>query len=344
VFVDLAEVHCKGGDGGSGCIAFRREKYVPRGGPAGGDGGKGGDVVFVADPHLITLYDLQLRRQFQAERGRNGEGSNRHGRSGADTIVHVPLGTIVREGETSLTDFSTPGQRFIAAHGGRGGRGNARFASSTNRTPRHCEPGQEGEERSLILELKLIADVGLTGLPNAGKSTLLRSLTAATPEVAPYPFTTKQPYLGVLDQGYERRAILADIPGLIEGAHRGAGLGHRFLRHIERTRLLVHLVGLGPDPLDAEILWNDYQTIRREIAAYSKALANKPEIVVINKIDLLRGKKPCNAITSFFREHGIEAILISALEGKGLDKLVERVFRCLEEIGSNERGKNPESK
>jgi len=336
VFVDYVELLCKGGDGGDGCVAFRREKYVPRGGPAGGDGGNGGDVVLVADPHLITLYDLQLRRHFRAAAGRHGEGSCRHGRSGADTVVHVPLGTIVREGGEVLADLSRPGARLVAAKGGRGGRGNARFASPTNRTPRHCEPGQEGEERTLILELKLIADVGLVGQPNVGKSTLLRRLTAATPEVAPYPFTTKQPYLGVLEQGYDRRAILADIPGLIEGAHQGAGLGDRFLRHIERTRLLVHLIAPSPEDSDPEKIWNDYQAIRREIAAYSETLAGKPEIVTVNKIDLVRTKKQREAIASFFCERGIEVVLLSALEGKGLDKLVERIFGYLEEIASKE--------
>jgi GTP-binding protein len=259
-------------------------------------------------------------------------------------IVHVPLGTIARERDNVLADLSRPGERFIVAKGGRGGRGNARFASSTNRTPRRCEPGEEGEGRTVSLELKLIADVGLVGLPNAGKSTLLRRLTAATPEVAPYPFTTKQPYLGVLEQGYKRRAILADIPGLIEGAHKGAGLGDRFLRHIERTRILVHLVAVPPDAAAPDRIWDDYQTVRRELASYSEPLADKPEIVAINKIDLLETGEQQKEIASFFRGHGIEALLISAREGKGLDKVVARVFTCLEDISLNESGKNREPK
>jgi len=343
VFVDYAEIFCQGGDGGNGCVAFRREKFVPRGGPAGGDGGDGGDVVFVADPHLLTLYDLQLRRHFRADRGRHGEGSNRHGRSGKDLISHVPLGTVVRESETILADLSRPGERFVVAKGGRGGRGNARFATSTNRAPRRCEPGGKGEERSVSLELKLIADAGLVGLPNAGKSTLLRRLTAATPEVAPYPFTTKQPYLGVLEQGYTRRAILADIPGLIEGAHKGLGLGDRFLRHIERTRILIHLVAVAPEAVAPERLWNDYQAVRHELAAYSETLAAKPEIVVINKIDLVESPKAQQKITAFFRKRRVEVLLISARDAKGLDKLVERLFSCMEMIAATAAGESRDS-
>ena len=332
MFVDYVEIAVKGGDGGNGCVAFRREKFVPRGGPSGGDGGKGGDVIFVADPYLVTLYDIQLRRHFTAERGRNGEGNNRHGRNGEDVIVHIPLGTIVREGDTVLADLSRPGERFVVARGGRGGRGNARFASSTNRAPRRCEPGQTGEERNGSLELKLIADVGLVGLPNAGKSTLLRHLTAATPEVAPYPFTTKEPHLGVLEQGYDRRAALADIPGLIEGAHLGAGLGDRFLRHIERTRLLVYLVAVPREDEALEKIRGDYQAVRHEMAAYSATLASKPGILVVNKMDLIKTKKQREKIVSIVRKEGVEPLLISALEGKGLEPLIEEIFKRLEEL------------
>jgi len=333
MFVDYVEIACKGGDGGKGCVAFRREKYVPRGGPSGGDGGKGGDVVFEADPHLFTLYDVQLRRHFEGERGRNGEGGNRHGRNGKDVVVAIPLGTVVREGDEVLADLSRPNQRFVVARGGKGGRGNARFATSTNRAPRHAEPGKAGEERSVVLELKLIADVGLVGLPNAGKSTLLRRLTAATPEVAPYPFTTKQPYLGVLERGYDKHIVLADIPGLIEGAHRGLGLGDRFLRHIERTRILVHLVAVSLDGADPEKIWDDYQAVRRELVAYSQALAAKPEIVAINKVDLVRRKQQRQKIVSFLRERGFEPCLISARDGDGTDDLVEEILRRLEQMG-----------
>ncbi|MCX8035995.1 MAG: GTPase ObgE [Candidatus Sumerlaeia bacterium] len=334
MFVDYVEISVKGGDGGNGCLAFRREKYVPRGGPSGGDGGKGGDVILEADPHLVTLYDIQLHRHFAAERGRNGEGNCRHGRNGADVVVHVPLGTVVREGETVLADLSRPGERFVVARGGRGGRGNARFATSTNRAPRRHEPGQPGEERHISLEMKMIADVGLIGLPNAGKSTLLRALTAATPEVAPYPFTTKEPHLGVLEQGYDRRAVLADIPGLIEGAHRGMGLGDRFLRHIERTRLLVHLVAVNLENQAVEQYWEDYQTVRREIAAYSTTLASKPEIVVLNKIDLIASRKARRDIEAFLQKQGLEPLLISAREREGLSPLVERIFQRLGEIAA----------
>jgi GTP-binding protein len=228
--------------------------------------------------------------------------------------------------------MSRPGARFVVAKGGRGGRGNARFATSTNRTPRQAEPGESGEERTVSLELKLIADVGLVGLPNAGKSTLLRHLTAATPEVAPYPFTTKQPYLGVLERGYDLRATLADIPGLIEGAHLGAGLGDRFLRHIERTRLLVHLVAVPCESESLEKILGDYEAVRHEIHSYSATLAEKPEIVVVNKIDLAATRKRRRAIDSLLRGQGLEPILISALEGEGLDKLVERVFDFLQKI------------
>lgn len=334
MFVDYVEVFCKGGDGGNGCVSFRREKYVPRGGPDGGDGGKGGDVVLVADPHLITLYDLRLKPHLRAERGRHGQGNCRHGRSGEDLVVRVPLGTVVREGEKILADLSRPGQRFVVAKGGRGGRGNARFASPTNRAPRRFEEGQPGQERTVALELKLIADIGLVGLPNAGKSTLLRRLTAATPEVAPYPFTTRQPYLGVLERSLDERLTIADIPGLIEGAHKGSGLGDRFLRHIERTKVLVHIVAVKMDDGDLNRLWDDYRIVRGEIAAYSQVLARRPELVVINKIDLLADRARCERIAAIFRAHGIEPVLISAREGEGLDGLVEKMFAAMGELAT----------
>jgi len=338
VFVDYVKVLCKGGDGGNGCVSFRREKHVPRGGPDGGDGGKGGDVVFEVDPHLATLYDLRLRPHLRAERGRHGKGGGRHGRNGEMLTVRVPMGTVVREGDHILADLSRPSQRFVVAAGGKGGRGNARFATATNRAPRHSEPGQPGQERTVDLDLKLIADVGLVGLPNAGKSTLLSQLTAATPKIADYPFTTRQPYLGVLERGFDRRATIADIPGLIEGAHQGTGLGDRFLRHIERTRILIHLVAVSSaENSELEKLWEDYQAVRREISAYSPALIAKTEIVAINKIDLVETEKKREEIASALREHGIEAFPISARYGEGLDRLVERIFQCLDEAGSSQQ-------
>jgi GTP-binding protein len=332
MFVDYIKIHVKAGDGGNGCVSFRREKYVPRGGPDGGDGGKGGDVIFIADPHLVTLYDLQLRAHLTATRGRHGSGNRRRGKNGEDVAAHVPLGTIVREGDEVLADLSRPGETFIVARGGHGGWGNARFATPQNRAPRHANPGRDGQERIVELELKLIADVGLVGLPNAGKSTLLSRLTAATPKIAPYPFTTREPYLGVLYQGMERHATLADIPGLIEGAHLGAGLGDRFLRHIERTRLLVHLVAFQPDEEDAAAkAWQDYEAVRREVTAYSKVLAAKPEIAVLNKTDLV-GPETVEAARAIFREHGLDPLAISALNAEGLDALITRIFEELERI------------
>lgn len=333
MFVDYVKVFCQGGDGGNGCSSFRREKFVPRGGPDGGDGGKGGDVVLEVDPHLMTLYDLRLRSHLRAKRARHGQGSNRHGRNGEDLVMKVPMGTVVREGETLLADLPRPGQRFVVAKGGRGGRGNARFRSATNRAPRECEPGQAGEERTVVLELKLIADVGLVGLPNAGKSTLLTRLTAATPEIADYPFTTKKPNLGVLERGYDRRLTIADIPGLIEGAHQGAGLGDRFLRHIERTRMLVHLVAVPGEGLEPEKLAEDYEAIRHELAAYSPALAEKPEILAVNKIDLAASRTEREELASMLRGKGVgDPLLISAREAEGIEGLIERVFGCLDEL------------
>lgn len=335
MFVDYVKVLCKGGDGGNGCCSFRREKHVPRGGPDGGDGGNGGDVVFEADPHLVTLYDLRLRPHLRAKRGRHGEGNRRHGRSGEDLTVRVPLGTVVREGDRVLADLSRLQQRFVVAAGGKGGRGNARFATATNQAPRRADPGQPGQERTVHLDLKLIADVGLIGLPNAGKSTLLSQLTAATPKIASYPFTTRQPNLGVLERGFDQRVTIADIPGLIEGAHQGVGLGDRFLRHIERTRILIHLIAVPPEDSEVEKIWADYQAVRHETGAYSAALAAKPEIVAINKIDLVTTEEKREEIASALCEHGVEALSISARHGEGLDKLVERVFQCLDEAGSN---------
>ena len=320
MFIDEAKIWVKAGDGGNGCVAFRREKYVPRGGPSGGDGGDGGDVVLESTEHLNTLLPFRYNREFRGERGRHGEGSNRHGREGEDTLIRVPVGTILFEEESGerLFDFTASGQRWVAARGGRGGRGNARFASSTNRAPRRADPGETGEERRLRLELKLLADVGLVGFPNAGKSTLISRLSAAHPKIADYPFTTLEPCLGVVAVGEEESFVLADIPGLIEGAHQGHGLGTRFLRHIERTRLLVHLVDVsatGRDPAE------DFRVVRNELGQFSAALLEKPVVVVANKLDQPEGAERAEALRAFCQREGMSFHAISALRGDGLNEL-----------------------
>src|SRR5213083_3524513 len=282
MFVDEIDIFVKGGDGGAGCISFRREKFVPRGGPDGGDGGAGGSVFLEADPALTTLLDYHYQRHYQAERGQHGEGNNRSGASGEDLVLRVPVGTIVTERESGevLGDLTEPGQRVLAIRGARGGRGNARFATSTNQAPRRADLGRPGPERWLHLELKLLADVGVIGFPNAGKSTLVSRLSAAKPKIADYPFTTLQPTLGIVRVDEDRTFVIADLPGLIAGAAEGKGLGIRFLRHTERTRILLHMLDLDPqtarDPLD------DLHVINRELGAYSPALAERPQIVVAN--------------------------------------------------------------
>src|SRR5262245_32321808 len=299
MFVDEATITVFGGDGGNGCLSFRREKFVPRGGPDGGDGGHGGSVILVADPHVTTLLAFRYKTIFRAERGRHGEGANKSGRSGKNVEVRVPVGTVVSEdGGSVLVDLSRPGQTFEAAHGGRGGRGNARFKTATNRAPRRHEPGQPGEIRTLRLELKLLADVGLIGLPNAGKSTLISRISAARPKIADYPFTTLSPNLGVVDRGGDRSFVVADIPGLIEGAHRGAGLGHRFLRHVERCRLLLHLV----DPASPErSALADIRTVNEELRLYRASLARKPQILVLTKADAVQDRHAVEQVLAFAR-------------------------------------------
>jgi GTP-binding protein len=319
MFIDEAKILVKAGDGGNGCLAFRREKYVPRGGPSGGDGGDGGSVALESSSHVNTLLSFRYNREFRAERGRHGEGSNCHGATGEDTVIRVPVGTVVFDEESGepLFDFTVPGQQFLAARGGKGGRGNARFASSTNRAPRRTEPGRPGEERRLRLELKLLADVGLVGFPNAGKSTLLSKLSAAHPKIADYPFSTVEPCLGVVAAG-EESFVMADIPGLIEGAHQGHGLGTRFLRHIERTRLLVHLVDVSEterDPVE------DFQVVRNELAQFSAALLEKPVVAVANKVDLPGGEERLARLRAFCEREGLPLLSISALRGDGLDPL-----------------------
>lgn len=353
-FVDYVRVAVKAGDGGNGCSSFRREKYVPHGGPDGGDGGEGGSVIFEADPKLTTLIDVKYRRHIRAKRGGHGKGKNMNGRSGEDRIVLIPQGTVIADEDGPLADLKLPGQRFLAAAGGRGGAGNQHYATSTNQAPRKMTGGEPGEERKLTLELKLVADVGLIGLPNAGKSTLLRRLTHATPRIAPYPFTTLHPNLGMMELEEYKSITLADIPGLIEGASRGVGLGDRFLRHIERTRVLVHLIapgGLDPPTLvpsapaissgeagGEEIKIDEgtgaeaYRLIRNELLSYSAVIAEKPEIVVLTKIDLL--PEPArDALLEELRDEGIDALAISSESGEGLDELRAAIGQVLEEAG-----------
>ncbi len=320
-FVDEARISVKAGAGGSGCVSFRREKYVPRGGPDGGDGGRGGDVVVEADPNLTTLYDYRYRNRYLAGRGGHGSGNNRTGAEGSDVRLKVPRGTIVRDAVTgeTLADLEAPGRGVVVARGGRGGRGNAAFAGPTRRTPRHAQPGEPGEEREIVLELKLIADVGLVGSPNAGKSTLLSRISAARPKIADYPFTTLTPNLGVVTLGEGRSFVVADIPGLIEGAAEGKGLGHRFLRHLERTRVLCFLIDVTtPDP------GSEYETLKRELAGWSPGLLEPPRVVVWSKRDL--GAPPAGIA---FADAGA-TVEVSAATGHGLEELVivlERLVR-----------------
>ncbi|MFQ6059083.1 MAG: GTPase ObgE [Anaerolineae bacterium] len=331
-FFDEARIYVKAGDGGDGCVSFRREKYVPLGGPNGGNGGKGGDVYLVADPHVNTLIKFKYRQHFKAQRGAHGRGKGRHGKAGRDLHIEVPVGTTVREAESGdlLADLTQAGQQVLVARGGRGGRGNAAFATSTNQAPRFAEKGEPGEERWLYLELRLIADVGIVGLPNAGKSTLLAAVSAARPKIAAYPFTTLVPNLGVVAVD-DRSFVMADIPGLIEGAHLGAGLGHKFLRHIERTRLLILLLdGASPDPL------HDLEDINQEMALFSSHLAEKPQIVVLNKMDLPQARSIWPQVEKEIRRRDTPVASISALTGEGVRSLLHRVADLLESLPEEE--------
>ncbi len=328
MFIDYVKIHLQAGAGGNGCLAFRREKFVPRGGPSGGDGGRGGDVVLESNPHLATLLPFRYKKHFKAGRGGHGEGSKRHGKDGQDLVVEVPVGTVVSEGDSGevLFDFDKPGLRFTAARGGRGGRGNARFATSTNQAPRRTEPGRPGQELTLTLELKTLADVGLIGFPNAGKSTLIAAISAARPEIADYPFTTLSPNLGVVSYRDFHSFVVADIPGLIEGAHDGSGLGDRFLRHVERTRLLAHLIDvsdLGPeDPEEA------HRVIQQELKLYKSALARLDQIVVASKLDAANPEK-LERLESYCRRQGLPFQAISAATGSGLQQLKDEMARHL---------------
>ncbi|MBD9021353.1 MULTISPECIES: GTPase ObgE [Megasphaera] len=331
MFIDRARIFVQSGKGGDGMSSFRHEKFVPKGGPNGGDGGQGGNVVLVADRNVNTLVDFRFRRLFKAKPGGKGEGSNKYGRNAEDLLITVPLGTIVKDEETGqvMADLSRDGQRAIVAKGGRGGRGNWHFRTSANRTPTFAERGEPGEERWLRLELKVLADVGLLGYPSVGKSSILRKVSAAQPEVAAYHFTTLNPILGVVNLPDHRSFVMADIPGLIDGASEGVGLGHDFLRHIERTKILIHVVDVsgieGRDPIE------DYEKINAELAKYSEKLARKRQVVAANKIDLLGDSDNLERLMDYMTAHGVEVYPICAMTGEGMDKLLERVWTMLEE-------------
>ena len=334
MFIDRAKIHVQGGDGGNGVTAFRREKFVPRGGPSGGDGGRGGDVILVADASLNTLLHLRYNPQHTAQRGAHGEGSNRSGREGEDLVVRVPVGTQIFDATTGelLHDLNHDADRWLAARGGRGGFGNAHFTSSTNRAPRYHQSGSRGEERELQLELKLLADVGLVGFPNAGKSTFISTVSAARPKIADYPFTTLEPHLGVVDLGDFRTFVIADIPGLIEGAHTGAGLGDRFLRHIERTKLLLHLVDVSS--VSGREAVGDYETVNRELASYNQDLATRPQFVVATKIDALDEPERLESLKQSALNDEKPFFAISSATGEGVRELVNAVAAKLEELSA----------
>jgi len=330
MFIDEVRISVKAGDGGNGCMAFRREKYVPKGGPSGGDGGRGGDVFLVADPHENTLLKYRYNPEHKAERGRHGEGSNCTGADGHSIDLDVPVGTVVYDDTTGerLFDFTEPGQRFRVARGGRGGKGNARYVSATHQAPTEHQPGFPGDEKRLRLELKLLADVGLVGFPNAGKSTLISRISAARPKIADYPFTTLEPNLGVVQTGDFRTFVVADIPGLIAGAHLGAGLGVQFLRHIERTRLLVHLVDVsemsGRDPV------TDFDTVMEELGSFSPELLVKPMMVVATKMDIAQEPERIASLRKVAEDRGLPFFEISSATGEGIERLkfamAEKVF------------------
>jgi GTP-binding protein len=339
MFIDEANIRVKAGDGGNGCVAFRREKFVPRGGPSGGDGGRGGDVIMESSERHNTLVHFRFNPEHKAERGRHGEGSNRSGREGADVVLKVPVGTILYDADSGerVHDFARPDERVVIARGGRGGRGNARFATSTHQAPRECEPGRPGEERAYRLELKLLADVGLVGFPNVGKSTLISRISAARPKIADYPFTTLEPNLGVVAVGEEPEQIsfvVADVPGLIEGAHEGTGLGTQFLRHIERTRLLVHLVEVSdasgrPDPVQ------DFEVIMNELASFGAGLEKKPMLVAASKLDVAN-KQKLSKLRQFCRRKKLALYPISGVTGEGIDKLKYALAKRVDELRKKE--------
>ncbi len=330
MFIDRARVYVKGGDGGNGMSSFRREKYVPNGGPSGGDGGKGADVILVADKNVNTLMDFRYKRMFRAEAGENGMSANKHGRGREPLYIKVPMGTVVKDEESGKVycDLTQDGQEFLIAKGGRGGRGNARFQTAANRAPTFSEMGEPGEEHWLQLELKVLADVGLLGYPSVGKSSIIRKVSAARPDVAAYHFTTLTPVLGVVSLPGDRNFVMADIPGLIDGAAEGVGLGHNFLRHVERSNILLHILDVsgmeGRDPKD------DFDAINRELAKYSPTLAKKKQIVVLNKIDLVQDDTTIPEVTKYFEDKGYEVFAVNALTGQGLPELMERAYYYVE--------------
>lgn len=321
-FVDLVEIHVKAGDGGRGCVSFRREKYVPKGGPDGGDGGRGGHIIVRATKDLNTLLDHKYRKNYKAERGRHGMGKNMHGRDGTDMVILVPVGTVVKDAETGeiIADLDTSDAETIVAKGGRGGLGNAHFVTPTRQAPRFAQPGEKGEEKDIVLELKLIADVGLIGLPNAGKSTLLSVISSARPKIADYPFTTLIPMLGVVKYQDFKSLVVADIPGLIEGAHKGTGLGFQFLRHVERTKILLHLVDISEmaegDPVENLI------KINNELNLYSHELTLKPQIVVGTKLDIKGRGERLDRLANYCKDNGYPFFAISAVRGEGVEELL----------------------
>jgi GTP-binding protein len=327
-FIDEAIITVQSGKGGRGCVSFRREKYIPRGGPDGGDGGKGGDVILKSTSRRRTLYPFQFKRQFKAQDGAHGQKQQKTGRNGSDLIIEIPPGTLVKDADTNeiLRDFTTAGEFYSVVKGGKGGLGNARFKSSTNRTPRYSQPGQPAQSRVLKLELKLLADVGIIGLPNVGKSTLLSSISSATPKIGDYPFTTLTPTLGVVETGWAEPFVVADIPGLIAGAHQGAGLGIRFLRHIERTRILIHL--LDAQTIDPQRPLAAYETVNRELQFFNPNLTQKSQIVVLNKMDLPGSKTAATAFVDALDDQPV--FLISAVKKAGLEKLISRILELLE--------------
>ena len=335
MFVDEANIHVKAGDGGHGCVSFRREKYIPKGGPDGGDGGDGGSIILEAASDKDTLLDFAGKHHWKAKRGEGGMGKKMAGAGGEDLVIKVPPGTMVFDADHAvmLADLDTAGKRVVVAKGGKGGRGNWHFKSPTNQAPRYAEPGTEGQERNLRLELRLIADVGLVGMPNAGKSTLLRAVSAARPKVADYPFTTLDPQLGIVELDNDRRIVVADIPGLIEGAQHGAGLGHNFLRHIERTKVIVHLLDLFP--MDGSDPAENYRTIRRELEAFSPALAKKRELIAANKMDLAVDDGALDKLRSELPDK--ELFPISGVSHQGLEPLLEKLWRLLQEQRATEQ-------
>lgn len=337
-FIDEARIKVKAGDGGRGCVSFRREKYVPRGGPNGGDGGDGGDVVMASDPQLMTLLDLRYQKHYDAKRGEHGRGKDQHGKRGEDRVVPVPVGTVIRDAATGelLADLQTAGERVVVASGGKGGKGNAHFVSSTHQSPRFAQPGLPGEEKELQVELRLLADVGIIGLPNAGKSTLISVISATRPKIADYPFTTLVPNLGVVQYGDGKSWVMADIPGLIEGAHRGEGLGHRFLKHVSRTRLLLHL--LDASRLSEEEPLRDWIAINRELGLFDPQLAEKTQIVVANKIDLPDARARIPLLEALFRDRSIDFCAVSAATGEGIQKLKHLMNMKLEQAKVSEDG------